>query len=81
MLNPPDSYHNSGSFDDLLKRMTRCVKEQKVDNQIFDILQQVFDKELSRANIVLSRSDRVRLFQQVSQAILKDVLGKIGDTR
>lgn len=81
MSNLPNSYPNSGSYEDILKRMTRRVRENKVDNQIFGILQQVFEKELTQGNIVLSRPDRVRLFQQVTRAILTDVLGRIDDTK
>ena len=81
MFNQPNSYPNSGSYDDLLKRMTRRVQQNKVDDQILEILQQVFEKEFGKEHIVLSRPDRIRLFQQVAKAILNDVLGKIGDTK
>jgi hypothetical protein len=81
MSNQSNPYPNPGSYDDLLKRMTQRVREDKIDNQILGILQQVFEKELSQGNIVLSRPERVRLFQQVAKAILTDVLGKIGDTK
>lgn len=81
MFNPPNSYQNSGSYDDLLKRMTRRVQQNKVDDQILEILQQVFEKEFGKENIVLSRPERIRLFQQITKAILTDVLGKIGDTK
>ena len=81
MFNPPNSYQNSGSYDDLLKLMTRRVQQNKVDNQILEILQQVFEKEFGKENIVLSHPERIRLFQQVTKAILTDVLGKIGDTK
>ena len=54
--------------------MTRRVQQNKVDNQILEILQQVFEKELGQENIVLSRPERIRLFQQVTKAILTDVL-------
>jgi len=76
MFNQP----NSGSYDDLLKRMTQRVQQHKVDDQIVEILQQAFEKEFNQESVVLSRPDRVRLFQQVTKAILADVLGKIGDT-
>ena len=81
MVSQSDFYPNPGSYDDILKRMTRRIRENKIDNQILGILQQVFEKELSKGNIVLSRPDRVRLFQQVAKAILADVLGKIGDIK
>lgn len=79
MSNQPDFYPNPGSYDDILKRMTQRMRENKIDDQIFGILQQVFEKELSQGNLTLSRSDRVRLFQQITKAVLADVLGKIGD--
>lgn len=81
MLNPPNFPHNSGSYVDLLKRMTQLVRQQKVDIQILEILKQVYEKELDEENIVLSRSERVRLFQQVAKAVLTDVLGKIDSAK
>jgi hypothetical protein len=80
MFDQSNFYPNSGSYDDLLKRMTRRVQQNKVDDQILEILQQVFEKEFNKESVMLSRHERVRLFQQVTKAILTDVLGKIGDT-
>ena len=82
MINPPPkSYQNSGSYHDLLKRMTHQVQQNKVDDQILIILQQVFEKELGKENIVLSRPERVRLFRQVTKAVLTDMLGKTDDVK
>jgi hypothetical protein len=81
MSNQSNFYPNPGSYDDLLKRMTQRVRENKIDNQIVEILQQVFEKEFGKESIVLSRPERIRLFQQVAKAILTDVLGKIGDAK
>ncbi len=81
MFNPPSSYPNSGSYVDILKRMIQRVQYNKVDDQILEILQKVFEKELGKENIVLSRSERVRLYQQVTKTILTDVLGKIDDAK
>ena len=81
MFNPPSSYPNSGSYVDILKRMIQRVQHNKVDDQILEILQKVFEKELGKENIVLSRSERVRLYQQVTKTILTDVLGKIDDAK
>jgi hypothetical protein len=77
MFNPPNSYQNPGSYIDLLKRMTQRVQQAKVDNQILEIVQQVFEKELDQWKIVLSRPERVRLFRQVTKAILIDMLAKL----
>ena len=76
-----NSYQYSGSYDDLLNLMTRRAQQNEVDNQILQILQQFFEKELGKEHMVLSRPERVRLFQQVTKAILADVLGKIDSTK
>jgi hypothetical protein len=81
MFNPPNPYQNSGSYLDLLKRMTQRVQQQKVDDRLLDILQQTFEKELDIGNIVLSRPERVRLFREVSKAILTNMLVKLGDKK
>ena len=78
MFNPPDSFPNSDSYDDLLKRMTRRVQANKVDDQILEMLQQVFERELGKENVTLSRPERIRLFQQVTESIWTVVRGKIG---
>jgi hypothetical protein len=72
-----NSYQYSGSYDDLLKLMTRRAQQNEVDNHIFEILRQFFEKELGKENRPLSRPERVRLFQEVTKAILADVLGKV----
>ncbi|MBI3161055.1 MAG: hypothetical protein HYZ23_01025 [Chloroflexi bacterium] len=81
MLNPPSAYPNPGSYDDVLKRMTRRMQQNGVDSQIVEILRQVFEKELDQNRIILSRPERVRLLQQVSKAILADALEKINATK
>ena len=50
MFHSPDFYPNPGSYDDVLKRMTRRMQQHRVHNQIFEILQQVFEKELVTAH-------------------------------
>jgi hypothetical protein len=72
-----NSYQYSDSYDDLLKIMIQHARQNEVDNQIFEILKQFFEKELGKENRPFSRPERVRLFQQVTKAILTDVLGKI----
>ncbi len=72
-----NSYQNSGSYDDLLKLMTRRAQQDEVDNQILEMLKQFFEKELGKEHMALSRPERVRLFQQITKVILTDVLGKI----
>ena len=79
MFNPPNPYQNSGSYVDLLKRMTQRVQQQNIDDRLLEILQQAFENELEIGSIVLTRPERVRLFRQVAKAILTDILGKLDD--
>ena len=72
-----NSYQYSASYDDLLKLMTRHAQQNEVDNQIFEILKQFFEKELGKENRAFSRPERICLFQQVTKTILTDVLRKI----
>jgi hypothetical protein len=76
-----NSYQYSGSYDDLLKLMTRRAQQNEIDNQILEILKQFFEKELCKENMVFSRSERVRLFQEVTKAIFTDVLEKINSAK
>jgi hypothetical protein len=79
MINPPP-YPYSSSFDDILKRITRQMNQNQVDSRVLELLRQVFEIELGKENVVLSRPERARLFQQITRSILTDVLGKIDDT-
>jgi len=81
MFNPPNSYPNPSSYFDLLKRITQLVQEKKVDQQILQIVQQAFEKELSSENVVLSRPEKTRLLQQVTRAVLTEAITKISDIK
>jgi hypothetical protein len=77
MLNPPNSYQNPGSYVDLLKRITQRVQQTKIDSQTLEIMQQAVEKELDQQKIVLSHPERVRLFRQVTKAVLTELLTKL----
>lgn len=79
MFNNP--YQNSGSYFDLLKQMTQRVKQQKIDDQILETLQQAFEKELGLVSIVLSRPERVYLFRQITMEIMIELLKKLDDLK
>ena len=78
MFNPPPG---PNSYADVLKRMLRRVQKNKVDDQILETIQQVFERELGMENAVLSRPERVRLYQQIARTILTDALEKIDRTK
>jgi hypothetical protein len=81
MFNSPNSYPNSGSYFDLLKRITQLVQKKKVEEQILQIVQQVFEKELNSANVVLTRPEKARLLQQVTRTVLTEAITKISDIK
>ncbi len=66
-----------GSYHDLQKRMIQRVLAAKVDEQILGIVQAKYEEELAQRNIVLSRPERKRLFQQVLKAVLTDMISKL----
>ena len=81
MFNPPNSYPDPGSYLDLLKRITQQMQQKKVDEQLLQIVQQAFEKELDSKHIVLSRPEMVRLYQQVAKSILTETLEKIDNVK
>ena len=81
MFNSPNSYSNSDSYFDLLKRITQLVQKKKVEEQILQIVQQVFEKELNSANVVLTRPEKTRLLQQVTRTVLTEAIAKISDIK
>ncbi len=81
MFNSPNSYSNSDSYFDLLKRITQLVQKKKIEKQILQIVQQVFETELNSANVVLTRPDKTRLLQQVTRTVLTETITKISDIK
>jgi hypothetical protein len=80
MFDPPNPLPNPGSYVDLLKRMTRSIHQTQVDGRILELMQQTYERELAKLNVVLSRPERERLFRQVTKAVLTGILQKIGGT-
>lgn len=77
MINSPDSDPNSGSYVGLLSRMTQRVEQIHIDDKILKLMHQVFEDELSKEDIVISSTEKGRLFRQVSGAVLTDLLGSL----
>ncbi len=71
----PPSDRLPGSYVNLLNRMIQNLRRRKAAEQILELLQQIFEQELEKEQVVLSRPERKRLFQQVTQALLKDLPG------
>ncbi len=79
MFNPPNSLPDFGPYHNLQKRMIQRILATKVSDQILGIVQAKYEEELAQRNIVLSRPERKRLFQQVVKAVLNDILSKLSD--
>jgi hypothetical protein len=73
MFNPPDF----GSYIDLKKRLIQRMKAAKVDDQIFEAVQKLFENTLNSEKIVLSRPERERLLRQIVKSVLTDMLTKL----
>lgn len=76
MFNPSPYQDPDPSYRGLSKRLTDGVR-QKVSDQILAMIQNAYEKQLEEVQVVLSRPERVRLFRQVSNAVLTDVIAKI----
>lgn len=81
MLNPFGSQQDPGpsSYVNLKKRMLQNVQAAKIDDQIFQVVQNAFENALQKENVVLSRPERKRLFAQILKSVLEDMVKKLDD--
>ena len=81
MLNPFGSQPDPSlsSYVNLKKRMLQNVQAMKVNDQIFQVVQNAFESALGAENIVLSRPERVRLFSQILKSVLEEMVRKLDD--
>lgn len=77
MTNTPDFFSPQDSYQNLLQRMTRKMREKNMVEEILQTMQRTFDNELAGENLVLSRPERVRLFKQAAKPILTEMLEKL----
>lgn len=68
MYNLPDD-----PFNQLKKRIRLRMKEEMVDERVRDLITGAYDQVLSSENIILSRSERIRLFRALLQDIFDDI--------
>lgn len=79
MMNPfgPQQEPGLSSYADLKQRLLKKVQAAKLEDQIFQIVQNAFEDALNRENVLLSRPERKRLFSQILLAVLTDMAGKL----
>ena len=79
MLNPfdPKREPDLSSYINLKQRMLKKVQAANVNDQIFQVVQNAFEQALNKENIVLSLPERKRLFAQILQSVLQEMLSKL----
>jgi hypothetical protein len=76
MLNPFGSDPDSGSYVDLRKRILNRVQSRKIEDQVIELAQKVFEDALAAEKVVLSQPEKERLFSQIMRTIFDNVLGR-----
>ena len=76
MKNPFGDQQIPGSYHNLQERMYKKVAAN-VNDQILGILQKAYENALHEENVALSRPERNRLFSQIVQMTMEDVLKKL----
>lgn len=79
MLNPFGSQQVPGSYVNLQKRMLQRIQSAKVNDRIFEVVQQAYEVALDKEGIVLSRPERKRLLSQLLKLVLEDMTRKLDD--
>jgi hypothetical protein len=82
MLNPfgPQREPGLSSYVDLKKRMLQKVQASKVNDQIFQVVQNAFEEAMRTESIVLSRPERKLLFAQILKSVLDDMVNKLDNS-
>jgi len=80
-LNPfgPQQDPGLSSYINLKKRMLQNVQAVKIEDQIFQVVQNAFENAMQKENIVLSRPERKRLFAQILKSVLEEMARKLDD--
>lgn len=78
MKNPFGNQQVPGSYDNLKERVYKKVSA-KVTDQVFDIMMKAYENALYEENVVLSRTERNRLFSQIMKMVMDDVLAKLNN--
>lgn len=78
-MNPfgPQQEPGLSSYVNLKQRILKKVQAAKLEDQIFQIVQNAFEEALDKENVLLSRPERKRLFSQILLAVLNDMAGKL----
>jgi hypothetical protein len=71
-----ESFH---SYVNLKERIFQLIRQGKVYDQIFQVVQSAYEDALGEENILLSRPERARLLSQVLRLMLEDMIKKLDE--
>lgn len=75
MFNPSDP--SSSIYFNLLEKTFQKLKTATADRQIVAMIEEKFETSLKSENIVLTSSEKKRLFNQVFRMLLEDLLSDL----
>ena len=82
MKNPFGPQQDPGLYDyaNLQKRMLKSVQDARVNDQIFSVVQNTFERALLGQNIALSAPEKQRMLAQIMKQVLTNMLSKLDDS-
>jgi hypothetical protein len=75
MFTPSDS--SSGMYFNLLEKTFQRLKTAAADRQMAAMIHEKFETSLKSGDIVLTSSEKKRLFNQVYRMLLEDMLSEL----
>jgi hypothetical protein len=72
----PYSNYDHG-YVDLQKQIVRRLTSEKIQHQLFEKLEMLFDSVLADENMIMSRVERQRLLARVTRDVLEDMLKQL----
>ena len=70
--NTPDD-----SFGKLQKRVYLRMKEDQIEDKVFEVVKGAFEQSLKSENIVLSRMEKHHFLRLILRSVLTDILDRI----
>ncbi len=77
MFDSSDLFY-SGSYMDLRGRVLQRLHSARINDQVFELVQNAYDNALSMDNVVLSRVERRRLLAEVLRYVVEDISKRLG---
>jgi hypothetical protein len=76
MQSPFDRDNKPGVYFNPKRRIFQRIQSAKVEEQIKEVVTKIYEDAITAENVMLSHSERRRLFSQVLELILEDMVGK-----